>query len=527
MSLEKKLFKLSSEFIKNKEEENKKLQEEELKPIRLKTEELKKTKFQLELILCSLNLKSEEKSPGIGMREYSVKTENKLKEENVLLDQLINKNQEVLKTIGIEKKDHLLENPDFAEDEEIINYKKSKAQKEELKLSDSALKEKLLSFGIIIEQEDFSYDLAEKNLKEKIEQVDKELALEKAKTPEGKKELKEELTQYLFEQMPSLSFSSSGEKYLNDRSYDLDLGKSDRIKFFTNTNFSIKKDDLNFDFIENWKKLEEKYPYDVIREAMKEVFKKKANNASYSYDITQSHSRERETEELKKFKKEVQPIILSKMENIIENKLRKKELIYKAKIQGLRGISDIKSVESFIKNLESDKEDALIALYRIKEIETKLPNEELILNGNHIEIHSLLKKYEEFRKETDEKLKRLEDVLREIRQLEIKKPKIFGIKKWKSNLDELTKEKEKLEERTNEKWHRKEDSRLWKEANILIPTKEYSMIEKIIENQPKIQGYPKEIFNSLKEKLNDVANKEVPKSIIELYNDFKDLREKD
>jgi len=528
MSLENKLFKLSSEFRKNKEEENKKLQEEELKPIRLKTEELKEKKFQLELILGSLSLESKKESSGIGMKEYSTKTENKFKEENILLDKLINKNQEVLKTIGIENKDHLLENPDFAEDEEIISYKKSKAQKEELGLSDSALKEKLLSLGITIDQENFSYDLVEKKLEEKIEQVDKELALEKAKTPEGKEELKEELTQYLFKKMSTIDFSikkNSGLYYF-DKSYVLNLGRHDSANFrFLREGCYVEKDDLNFDFIENWKNLEEKYPYDVIREAMKKTLKEKTNNTLQRHSTLRGSSYE-EIEESKEFKEIVQPKILSMTESLIETKLRKKELIYKAKIQGLGNISSIESIEYFIKNLKSDKEDAVMALHEIKMIENKLPNEEVILDRSSIRVLSGLKKYDEISEEIKEKKERLKNVLQEIRQLEIKKPIIFGRKEWESNLDKLTKEKKELEKRTSDEWTKKESDELYKKTYLYIQTKEFSNIGKIIENEPSIRGNSKEIFNSLKLKLNDIANKEVPKHVVELYNEFKDLKEK-
>ena len=77
---------------------------------------------------------------------------------------MINKNQEALKTIGVENKDQLLENSDFSEDEEVISYKKSKGQKENLELSDSALKERLLSLGMTIDQENFSYDFSNSRL---------------------------------------------------------------------------------------------------------------------------------------------------------------------------------------------------------------------------------------------------------------------------------------------------------------------------------------------------------------------------
>lgn len=522
MSLENKLSQISNQIRENKENESKKLQEENLEPIRLNIKELEKTKFQLELILDSLKLKSG-KDSGIGMREYSTKTENEFKEENIRLDKLIDKNQETLKTIGVENKDQLLENSDFSGDEEIISYKKSKGQKENLELSDSVLKERLLSLGMTINQENFSYDLAEKMLQEKIEQVNKELALEKAKTPEGKEELKEELLQYFNKEIPSFSFSKAKNFDHYNKNYVLDLGRYNRIEF--DENRIIKGDTPGSFSTGEWEKIEEKYPYDVIREAMEEAFEKKVGSSSYSYDLSGSH--DRETKELKEYKEMIQLKFLPMAKNMIDIKFRNNELRYKAKIQGLgNNIGSIKDVENIIKNLESDKKEAERILGEIIRIETELPNEGVILSGTYIEVPSVLKEYNEFRKETDEKIKRLKDVIWEIQKLETNKPKLFGKEKWNISLNKLIQEKGELEKRTDSKWTQEENNKLYEKACFYIPTKEYSKIEKIIKEQPKTQGNSKEIFNGLKVKLNDIANKEIPESALKLYEEFSDLIEK-
>lgn len=521
MSLEKKLSQISNQIRENKENESKKLHEEKLEPIRLNIKELEKTKFQLELVLGSLKLKSG-KDSGIGIREYSTKTENEFKEENIRLDKLINKNQEALKTIGVENKDQLLENSDFTEDEEVISYKKSKGQKENLELSDSALKEKLLSLGVAIDQENFSYDLAEKVLQEKIEQINKKLALEKAKTPEGKEELKEELLQYFNKEIPSFSFSKAKNFDHYNKNYVLDLGGYNRIEF--NENQIIKGDTPGSFSMGEWEKIEEKYPYDVIREAMKEAFEKKVGSSSYSFDLSGSH--DRETKELKEYKEMIQSKFLPMAKNMIDIRFRNNELRYKAKIQGLGNVSNIKDIENIIKNLESDKKEAERILGEIIRIETELPNEEVILSGTSIEVPSALKEYNEFRKETDEKTKRLKDVIWEIQKLETNKPKLFGIEKWNIGLNKLIQEKGELEKRTDSKWTQEDNNKLYKKAYFYIPTKEYSSVEKIVKEQPRTQGNSKDIFSSLKVKLNDIANKEIPESALKLYEEFSDLIEK-
>ncbi|OIO29637.1 hypothetical protein COX93_02890 [Candidatus Nomurabacteria bacterium CG_4_10_14_0_2_um_filter_30_12] len=521
MSLENKLSQLSSKIRENKEKESKKLQEEKLEPIRFKVKEIEKVKSQLELILGSLKLKSG-KDSGMGMREYSTKTENNFKKENTQLDSLINKNQEALKTIGVENKDQLLENSDFTNDEEIINYKKSKTQKENLELSDLALKDRLLSFGINID-ENFSYDSAEKVLNKKIEQIENELALEKAKIPEGKQELKEELIQYLEKKIPSFSFSKAKNfDHYNNKNYVLNLGgynniefsESRILRFNTPGSFSMGE----------WQKLEEKYPYDVIREAMKEIFEKKVANASYSFDISGSY--DRETKEMKEYKDMIKSKFLPIAENMLNVRFRNDELRYKAKIQGLGNVSNITYIERIIQKIESDKDEAKKTLSGIIQIENELPNEEVVLSGVYLEVTSALKEYNKFVKETEEKEKRLKEVISEIEKLEMNKPKLFGKEKWNDNLNTLKKEREELEKRTDKKWYQEENNKLYKKAYFYIPTKEYSSVEKIVKEQPKIQANSKEIFNDLKIKLNEIANKEVPESALNLYKEFSDLIEK-
>lgn len=520
MSLENKLSQISNKIRENKENESKKIQEENLEPIRLNIKNIEKTKFQLGLIFNSLKLKSG-KDSGSGMREYSIKADNEFKGENTRLDKLINKNQEALKTIGIENKDQLLENSDFSEDEEIISYKKAKEQKENLELSDSALRKKLLSLGINIDQENFSYDLAEKVLQEKIEQVNKELTLEKAKTPEGKEQLKEELLQYFDKKIPSFSFAKG--KYFDNynRNYNLNLGGYNSIEFTEN---KITRGDTPGSFsMGEWREIEEKYPYDVIRGVMVEIFEKRVANASYSFDLSGSY--DKETRELKEYKEMIQLKFLPMAKDMIVRRFRNDELRYKAEIQGLGNISNIKDIENLIDSSKSNKIEAENIFNEISKIEAELSGEEVILNGKCIEVVSAKEEYNKFTKETDEKTKRLKDVIWEIQELETNKPKIFGKDKWSNNLNELKKEKGELEKRTDNKWVQEENNKLYKKAYLYIPTKEYSKIDKLVKEQSSVKGNPREVFNNLKVKLREIIDKEIPESLLKLNEEFNDLKE--
>ncbi len=518
MSLEKKLSEISNQIKEKEAKENKKLQEEKLAPIRLKIKELEEIKFQLELVLGSLNLNSKEKN-GQGMKEYSIETERKFENEDNQIDNLINKNQEALESIGIKSKDQLLENEDFSEDEEIIDYKKAKENKEGLELSDLALKDKLLALGINI-GEDLSYELAEKLLQEKIEQVDKELALEKGKTPEGQEELKEELIQYFDKKIPNSSFSKDKDYSFYNKKYVLDLGR-DYSNIVFNEN-EIERFYIMNDSTER-QKIEERYPYNIIREAMTKVLRNKINNASYSYGLSGSY--DRETPELEEFKNMVKSKFLPMFEKKLNRQLRENELRYEAKIQGFY-FDNIEDVKRRIELIESNKKEAEILLNEISKIEAKLPNEKVIFNGAYVKVPSAIEKQSEFQKETNEKEKRLEEVKFEIENLERNKPKIFGKEKWNSNLNTLKQERGKLIKRTDREWYNEENNKLYEKAYFYIPVKEYSIFEKILREQPGIQCNSKEVFKELKTKIEEIKNEEVPEALLKLYKEFSDLIEK-
>lgn len=512
MSLENKLSKLSNKVREDNENKSKKDQEERLEPIRLKIKAIEKIRFEHELILESLRLKTD-KDTGVGMREYSEGVKNEFKRKDTQLEELVSKHKEALEAIGVENKDQLLENPDFLEDEEIVNFKKAKEQKENLELSNESLKEKLLSLGMTFDKENFSYDLAEKILQEKIEQIKKELALEKAKTPEGKEELKQELIEY-FNKKIARPYLDLGRKYQGD--YFLEFGNGRKINF---DNGRIIKGNNPIDFYgKEWKDIEEKYPYDVIREAMSKSLEEKVEHPSYYSDRIN----------YEQFKKRIQPEILQKVKDMIDFRLRCGELAYKSKKEGLG--ERFKSIENFgfsIKRLELDKQEAESALMQIAKFEDELPDEKVILEGIRIDIPSVIKKHDEFTEEIKEKRKRLQDILSEIRGLEYNKPKIFGKEKWSNKIDELKREKVELEKRTDKDFVKDENDKLYSKSYFFIKIKDDydSEVRNVIQKQPKTEGYPKEIFGDLKSKLNDIIKSETLETAKKLYHEFNDLLE--
>jgi len=278
MSLKEKLSKISQDLQKTKAETEKEAQEKELEPVRLRIKELENQKNQLNLIKGSLELKSSTET-GKGMREYSEETHKQVQKESTHLDDLINENKEALQKIGIENKDQFVKNSEFAEESEVVSYKKAKEEVANLETSDSALKEKLKTLGVSIDEESFSYDSAEKALSEKLQSLKDELLQEKIKTPEGKEEVANALSESLKDSVLELSF-------LKDE-------KNNTQSFYLNNGGEIIIEDKNTKF-KNWYRvklltkkitdLEKTYGKSVVKEALLKAYGNEIEAAFENFD---------------------------------------------------------------------------------------------------------------------------------------------------------------------------------------------------------------------------------------------------
>lgn len=279
MSLQEKLSKISQDLQEAKSETEKKSQEKELEPIRLRIKELENQKYQLDLIKGSLELKSGEKT-GKGMKEYSKKIEEQEQKESIHLDTLIEKNKDVLQTMGVENKDQLMENQEFSEEPEVVNYKNAKEENTNLEMSDSILKEKLKTLGINTDEENFSYDSVEKLLIEKTESIESELLQEKLKTPEGKQETIEVLSKNLEKDIAQVNFSKDEKTgteilFLNRSDSKITLlGEETKFEGWHNT--KLLPDEISV--------LEKTYGAEVVREAVRKAYENKIQASFYESD---------------------------------------------------------------------------------------------------------------------------------------------------------------------------------------------------------------------------------------------------
>ena len=213
MSLHERLAKISENLKKNKEEEEKARLKDQLAPIRDLVKELEDKRRQLDVIKGSLEsnpsvMQGRDKNyKTVHMKDYAEITTKTASETTDQSDSLMDKHKEALEVLGVENRDQLVDHQELADEPEIVNYKKAQSQLENLTTDDKALEERLKSLGVDMKTEDFSYDVAEKALAEKIKAIDTELLNENLKTPEGKQEAINELTENFGGSLDTMHFS--------------------------------------------------------------------------------------------------------------------------------------------------------------------------------------------------------------------------------------------------------------------------------------------------------------------------------
>jgi len=283
MSLDKKLGSISQNLELEKKNKEKKEEEERLKPIREKVEFLSRHKQVLEIIKNSLELKSDKnKGQGLGMEEYSEQTTKKVKSETAQLDQVMTRHQEALKSVGVGSREGLISHPDFAEEEEVIAYKKAVEQDEGLKMSDADLQTRLKKVGVDFNLENFSYSEANRAVTEKLQAVDQELRQEKLKTPEGREEVLEEVAKKLETATPRIEFSlfdrgrDSGITIDNDYNPNIRLS-GEKAKFSDWHRPNLIPGDFD--------KLITQYGEELTREGLRKAYRSKVEKAVSAFDI--------------------------------------------------------------------------------------------------------------------------------------------------------------------------------------------------------------------------------------------------
>lgn len=293
MALKDKLGDLSQQIAVEKEAAKEAKQTEDLKPIRAHIKKLEKTKLDLEMIKNSLDFKKETPADGLGMKEYATKAKDETKKTRQQLEEIATENKEALDKLGVKDIDELANNPEFAEEEEVVAYKQAEKQEEGVQLSDAQLKKRLASFDININDENFSYETASQEISQHLEKIDSELLTEKLKTPEGREETINQLAAEFAQTTKQLEFSGMSRKVDAEKDRGFDKNKADvycqlslkdkpgqyggdnfRVEFFGDK--ATINDFYNLKLLpKDWQEKVDKYGEEIAAEALKKNYQQK------------------------------------------------------------------------------------------------------------------------------------------------------------------------------------------------------------------------------------------------------------
>ena len=552
MSLKEKLAGISQNLQEEKKIEEQSAQEKELAPIRTKIKELEEQKRELDLIKGSLELKSDGKI-GKGMKEYSSETAGNIEKESIEINTLINENKEALQSLGVEDKEQLMTNPETAEGEEVVRYKKAEKQSEDLRMSDKALQKKLASLGIEVDQEKFSYDSAEKALAEKIQLVEGELVKEKLKTPEGKEENLEMAMGDLEKSLPAPRISKESSRSGYDQYV---FSMKDTKVFYGYDDIQGSKKIANFKGLrnhllpDNFKDLELKYGKDIAQEAIVKVYENKFDQSQKKFDeeiekaksdfnrISEQRQKGgmQETQRFQKVKDIMEKEIPEAEKKILKEKIMQKintELELQFAVDKFKeeakkeGFAEIYQADNELKKIKESKEEAKEMLIEFKSFEMKLPkDEDLVLEGVHVKIPSIGKKIEDLKLQIKDKKENLNQITEKITKKTSEKPPLFGRKAWEENLKgelrDLNLEKERL---VNEikNMENKEMTELSNNQYVRFPIERFYYLKDILRESNGATGKADSIFSNIKNKLEEIKQKKVPEELVKLSENYKKL----
>lgn len=297
MALKDRLKKLSEEVNIEKQAAAEAEQNENLKPLRASIKRLEKEKIDLEMIKNSLDFKKQSPEDGLGMKEYVDSSSAQKKKTRGQLEEIALENEAALERLGVKNIDELADNPEFAEEEEVVSYKKALEQEAGIVLSDTKLKNRLTKLGIEMSDDNFSYESASQEIGLRLENLEKELTAEKLKTPEGKAEITSKLAEDFSENTENIFFGSasivnkeeqhrnglepSGNSYYQfylekERKY---LGKGFRVELIDDDKTKIDNYYQLPILPKNFSEQVDKYGLEMAGDALKETYAKKVEAA--------------------------------------------------------------------------------------------------------------------------------------------------------------------------------------------------------------------------------------------------------
>lgn len=465
---------LEDQFKSNKEQ-----------PIINKRAELESKKDKLELIYNSLLLVSNNmKDIGKGMKEYS----NDVKNSNKKIDDEQNNSFNNQSNVNEIKKDN-----------------------DELERSDAQLVSHLKELGVVIEG-DFSYENIEKILENKIQSLEKEIIQERIKNTEGREEVINELCQIISNSfLKNLGPCNFFREYC-DLSIDGGGGRAVVLQ-----NYSSRIDRLPFLGDKSDKEIEninKKYGRDIFLEASGKAFSDK-------FDLTEKVDNYKETwpKDLSWDISRVKKIFVEIFVDIIKFKILNKELEENNELSERLKKEEIKlhkfalqETKEFEKNIESAK-DLLSEIDQKKsmisnkgKVERKNSYLEITFSDEEADYAQQIALVDQNERNSNEKLVKLS----------YKEPMIWGKEKWEAQMSLLRLELKELRDKKDDLYNELEKVKKANPPFFNLDRFKGTEIGIYLQNLDMLGKTPEEVFDEIKNKCNEIANKEAPELILKL-----------
>lgn len=479
------------------------------KPINDKVKMLQSEKDKLELIYNSLSLHSNKfANIGKGMKEYSSDVKESYENSEAKIDSIMSGKKEDLDSIGIKSIQDLVNNNDFNKEEEVIEFNEEKRKNDELKEADSKLIDRLKELNIAVEG-DFSYENFEKVLDTKIKFLEKEILQEKLKTVKGKEEVVSGLSNEITEAfLQNLTYCEMHDHFckvsLNGPSCHIILDEGYKPRLTGRPHF--------VGYGENSiKNMDSKYGREILLESAEKAFLDKFDTLEIE---NSSSNREWKISEIKKqganiFVDAVKFELLER--ELKDNKELSETLRFeKMNIYGYahREVNDFENntkqaqglLEEILKKEASIPDDGRVESndwwIRIDNSEF-INNEKKRLNYKEASYYKLLKEKNEYRD---------------------KEPRFFGKKKWQQELSELEGKIEKLKIENDQFSVELEKLKNTQLPSFDIKNLKDTEITSFVKNRSfsRFTKTPKEIFEEIKNKCNEILNRKMPELTIKL-----------
>lgn len=498
-SLRDRLQAMSNELDRQKAEEAARRENERLQPFRETIKKLTQTKQDLQGILYAMV-----PHQGRSMQEILDDVREQRKNQEQLINELIEENKEALGLVGITTLEQLVTNNDFAETPEVSVYHTILKKLSDISKKDEYLAERLAEFSIVLAH--FSYGEATEKVKEKINMIDLELIEEKQKTPEGIEEISDAIQTIFSMQIPTITLVENTDltrdMYPQKLIFSSTEGETKLLFALEKTSIAISLGHNDISSIislvpADYNKIADRFSLETAYNAFTRVLKKQASNIAEQVGGNLH-------------KDFITKKIYEILERIISFQQDQDILIKKSRDYDMN--ADIFYYDSLKEKIENKKSEVTSLKRYLESLEQGTdPTTILFLEGDSLLFPHQKQDYESARSHRESKE-------RDLRALENKityqknNPPWMNKERWQFEIDQLALQMQGIEQEITEL--EKKERQVYNGNRIYFPLDKSPFLREFLLNQEKQEGTLIDIKYVLQQYFEDyVISESIPKDL--------------